>query len=249
MKKLTIGERLRQAREAIPASLYEAARETKIRVDFLQSMERDSFRFAWSAYSKGMLRAYARWLRLDDDEMAAEFDHIHGEARAPSVKQIFKEPAQPPPKRRSPRWMIAAALAASTLLVLSLIGVMNPPGPTKTAPAPLVAENQSASHPPATLAQAVPESQGVRVLVSVVGEKCWLRVLADGQERPLFEGNLFRGTEQTFQATERIEIVFGNLGAVSIQVNGRDLGSPGGPGSTGRFVFTPATTGFDRAGA
>lgn len=242
----SIGERLKQAREAVPASLYEAARETKIRVDFLQAMERDSFRFLWGAYARGMVRTYARWLGLDDDEIAAEFDRLHGETKSPSVKQILREPAQPPPKRRSPRWMIAAALAASTLLGLSLVGVMNPPGPAKVAPVPIAprgGESQT-TQAPSTVAVAPPAIQGVQVLVTLVGEKCWVRVLADGGEKPVFEGNLFRGAVQTFQAGNRLDILFGNVGAVSIQVNGRDLGTPGVPGPVGRFVFTADTTSF-----
>lgn len=250
MNQTTIGERLRQAREAVPASVAEASRETKIRIDFLQAMERDSFRFAWATYVKGMLRAYARWLGLDDEELAGEYERMYGEGPGPSVRQIFKEPAERAPRRRSPRWMIAAALAASTLLGLSLIGVMNPPGPTKVAPPPPApagngGSGQAAGSGPAAIAEA-PAVVVVQVVVTVVGKKCWTRVLADGSEKPLFEGNLFSGAVQTFQANQRLEILFGNLGAVQIRVNGRDLGSPGEPGKTGKFVFTADTTSFVR---
>ena len=39
MAQTSIGQRLRQAREAIPASLAEASRATRVRVDFLEAME------------------------------------------------------------------------------------------------------------------------------------------------------------------------------------------------------------------
>lgn len=250
MNETSIGERLRRAREAVPASLYEAARQTKIRVDFLEAMERDSFRFVWNAYARGMVRAYARWLNLDEEEIGAEFDRIYGEAGAPSVKQIFREPAQPPPKRRSPRWMIAAALAASTLLVLSLVGVMNPPGPNRIATPPAApGGSDQVSQPAATVAQAPIAAEGVKLVVTVIGERCWVSALADGATTPVFEDTMFRGDVQTLQAAERLEIRFGNLGSVSITVNGRDLGTPGGLGTVGTLVFGPDTTTFVKAGA
>ena len=66
MAQTAIGQRLRQAREAIPASLAEASRATRVRVDFLEAMERDSFTFiSGRVYIVGMLRSYARWLRLE----------------------------------------------------------------------------------------------------------------------------------------------------------------------------------------
>lgn len=250
MTQPSIGERLRRARESVPASLYEAARETKIRVDFLQAMERDSFRFSWSAYSKGMMRAYARWLGLNEEELVAEFERIHGEVRGPSIKQLFKEPAQAPPRRRGSRWMIAAALAASTFLILSLVGVMNPtdrvdvapPPPAPTAPRQVAQAAQTPIDAPLAI-------QGVQLIVTVVGERCWMSVRADGAGTTLFEGTLFREDVRTFQASDRLEVLFGNMAAVSIQVNGRDLGIPEGPGSTGTFVFHSDTTTFVRKNA
>ena len=57
MAQTSIGQRLRQAREAIPASLAEASRATRVRVDFLEAMERDSFTFiSGRVYIVGMLR-------------------------------------------------------------------------------------------------------------------------------------------------------------------------------------------------
>lgn len=249
MNETSIGERLRRAREAVPASLYEAARQTKIRVDFIESMERDSFRFVWSAYARGMVRAYARWLNLDEDEIGAEFDRIYGETATPSVKQMLREPAQRPPRRRSPKWIIAAALAASTLLVLSLVGVMNPPGPTRIATPPAApGRSVETSQAPAAVAQA-PAAQGVKLVVTITGERCWVSALADGAVTPIFEDTMFRGDVQTLEATDRLEVRFGNLGSVSISLNGRDLGTPGGLGTVGTLVFRPDTTTFVKAGA
>src|SRR5687767_6158876 len=134
MVQLTIGERLRQAREAIPASLYQASRDTKIRVDFLELMERENFRFMSGAtYIRGLLRSYGRWLGLDEDELESEFDRLHTQQRVPSVKQIFRRPAVHE-KGKRPHWVIAAALAAVILMGFSLAGLMGSPSGKVASP-------------------------------------------------------------------------------------------------------------------
>lgn len=238
MDRQTIGERLRTAREAIPASLHEVARDTKVRLDYLQAMERDSFRFVSTAYARGMLRSYGRWLRLDDDELIREYDRLYGSRPTTSVRQIFKEPAQAPPRSGVSRWAIAAAGAALLLLALSVAGIINP-DETRVASPPTAPRAA-----PTTLAQA-PEAippivEEVRLTVTVVGDRAWLRVVADGaEESPLYQGTLTSGATRTFEAKDSLQILFGNLGGVRLELNGRDLGVPGRPGQTGTLIFTP----------
>lgn len=256
MAQFTIGERLRQAREAIPASLYQASRETKIRVDFLEYMERDNFRFmSGGTYIRGLLRSYGRWLRLDGEELEKEFERLHAPPLGPSVKQIFKEPAVSA-KGRRPHWVIAAAIAAVILMGFSLAGLMGSPSKVASPPtdtearrviAPTAApEAAGADEAPAQVAQA-PVIQGVQVKVDISGKSSWMRVQADGNEDSVFEGTLRSGDSKTFQASDQLIILFGNLGAVKIFVNGRDLGVPGNTGETGRLLFAPDTTAFTRA--
>src|SRR3989440_7088880 len=126
MSQTSIGQRLRQAREAIPASLAEASRATRVRVDFLESMERDSFTFiSGRVYIVGMLRSYARWLRLDDKEIAAEFERAYG---APEVSALAgglvgrNEPRVPSVKPRKPHWAMAGGAGPAILLGLRVVG-------------------------------------------------------------------------------------------------------------------------------
>src|ERR1700716_525675 len=122
MSQTSIGERLRQAREAIPASLTEASRATRVRVDFLEAMERDSFTFiSGRVYVVGMLRCYARWLRLDESEIAPEYDRIYGGAGAapfPDALPPRNERSMRIQRPRKPQWAMAAAAAIAIIVVL-----------------------------------------------------------------------------------------------------------------------------------
>lgn len=248
MTKPTIGERLRRARESNGTSLYKASRETKIRVDFLELMERDNFRFvSGGTYVRGLLRGYSKYLGLPEEELTQELEQVHGTQPAPTLQQILREPARAAPRRRRPRWLVAAAAAAGTLLAMSFVGLMQPAGPNVAQP-PRPTQAGSASPnvslPPTNVAQ-VPTIRAVRLTVGVVGARCWMRVLADGNTvLPIFEGTLLNGESRSFEANELITVTFGNLGAVRVTVNGVDLGAPGSPGQVGTFRFGPDTTEF-----
>lgn len=70
----TIGERLEEARKRKGISLREAAEATKIRSDFLTSIEENKFDFDLpDLYKRGFLKNYARYLKLDTDKLLADF--------------------------------------------------------------------------------------------------------------------------------------------------------------------------------
>jgi hypothetical protein len=251
MSQESIGQRLRQAREAIPASLVEASRATRVRVDFLEAMERDSFTFiSGRVYVVGMLRSYARWLRLDDNELAAEFDRIHGiPGPSPLLGESLSsrdEPKMLTAQPRKPPWAIigaGAGLLIVVLLVVSFIrggnNVAQPPSvPLSPSPSPTPSVTGTSSSP-------APPAQGVALVVSVTkGSSSWLHVIAGNTVPALvvFQGTLGPGTTQTFTAPDLLRVDFANMGAVNLEVNGKSLGSPGPPGQNGAFAIRPDAT-------
>jgi len=69
-----IGDRLAEARKRLGIALREASEATKIRTDYLQSMESGTFDFSLpEIYKVGFLKIYARYLKLDADKLASDF--------------------------------------------------------------------------------------------------------------------------------------------------------------------------------
>ena len=64
-----------------------------------------------------------------------------------------------------------------------------------------------------------------------------LATAASGKE--LFQGTLKRGQVRTFTDRQRVKLVVGNAGAVTLTVNGTDVGTPGRPGQVARVQFVP----------
>jgi cytoskeletal protein RodZ len=75
----TLGERLQEARQRLGVTLREAAEFTKIRTDYLQAMEAGQFESIPLAdvYKRGFVKLYAKYLRLDEEKAAADFNAHH----------------------------------------------------------------------------------------------------------------------------------------------------------------------------
>lgn len=245
MSDPSIGTVLRRARKLKKVSLHEASFDTRIRVDFLERMERDDFRFmSGAAYIRGLLRSYADYLDLEPSAVLTYFDELHGPPPAPAVAKIAKHPREVRIPFRI-NWLMAATVAALVLLVLSFVGLIRPVGQGEVAEAPGTTEVAGEVVGPSP--QVGGQASKTEVTIEVIGDGAWLLVVADGKEdSPVFEGTLAVDETKTFTAERELRIVFGNLGAVSVTVNGRVLGTPGQPGEVGNFIFRSDTQDFTR---
>lgn len=76
---LTVGERLRDARELRGLDLYRVERDTKIRYKFLVALEAGDYAdLPGDVYARGFLRNYATYLGLDPDEVIDDWRRESG---------------------------------------------------------------------------------------------------------------------------------------------------------------------------
>lgn len=112
------GARLSSAREEQLLSVEQAAQELNLPVEYIETLEKGALEGLPSVvFAKGYIRAYARLLNLDDNELVAEYEQIHGIASAKGqIKPVGKEHQQV--KMNHPMMRIT-----SWLLVLAIVGV------------------------------------------------------------------------------------------------------------------------------
>lgn len=73
----TIGERLEEARKRKGISIREAAEATKIRSEYLQKFESNTFDVNLpDIYMRGFLRGYAQFLKLNADKIVTDFNGL-----------------------------------------------------------------------------------------------------------------------------------------------------------------------------
>ena len=69
-----IGEKIEEARKRKGISIREASEATKIRSDFLSNIEKNIYEYDLpEIYKKGFIKNYARYLKLDPDQILSQY--------------------------------------------------------------------------------------------------------------------------------------------------------------------------------
>ena len=126
-----LGERFRQAREALGISIAEASTATRILPRYLQAIEAgDVASLPGDVYARGFVRNYAQLLGLPPEEMVSLYRQERGEP----TSRITIVPAAVPPRTRScliPSFFVTfftvLLLLAGLYFVLSSTGMLTPP--------------------------------------------------------------------------------------------------------------------------
>ena len=115
------------------------------------------------------------------------------------------------------------------------------PGTGVTPPvASTAAEPRVAANAPAI---AQPSTPAVTVVLSLTGA-CWVSATADG-ERVIYR-ILQPGERHTLTAARELTLRFGDAGALTWTINGRDAGTPGASGAVRNARITPENAGTMR---
>jgi cytoskeleton protein RodZ len=211
-----IGRALRSARLLLGKTLEDASRETRVRSDYLEALEREEFeRLRGDVYVRSFLRSYARYLGLSPEKVVGAYERLYGRPR-PAPAPVEQAPGVGPTEaviltggHRRPSWLLAAAAAGIVLAAAAAIGLFS----ARSAP------------PPATNAQpppAVEEAQVVRVeLVARADLEVEARIDGDS---PILE-RMEQGEALSYEGQDRIEIRLSNGGAVEMEVNGYLVGT------------------------
>jgi len=221
--RIGVGSALRRAREVRGVSLDEAARDTRLRVDQLDALEREDFDvLPGDVYVRASLRTYASYLGLDANKVAGAYAQMTEEA----------EQTPPPAKLGAVERMIAASrirdnqrfllvAAASILLILLAFGLLS-----RGAAAPPKAVIPSGTSSP------VPNDPTIRAVVVARSD-----VSVNSEEDGVPASYSLRpGETITLVASQSLDFTVADAGLVEVSLNGSDVtkGIPGSP-TTYRF--------------
>jgi membrane protein implicated in regulation of membrane protease activity len=230
VQRTGIGPVLREARLRQGKSIEEASRETRIRSEYLQALERESYEtFEGDVYIRGFLRTYSAYLGLDADRVLVEFNEHFGPptptlpAPAPGPPKGEKT-AQPhlfPLRRYHPSWRFLIAMAVVVIALLAAAGVF-----------------RSRSSPPAgTVAGGSQATAGPTVQVAITAVKPVHVVLTVDGKSQTHDLDATEGIAVTGQEAITVEITPG--GRATVTVNGHSLGKPGHPTRPFVATYTP----------
>jgi len=118
----TVGDRLRDAREAKGVDLFRVERDTKIRSKFLAALEDGDFAdLPGDVYARGFLRNYASYLGLDADEVEEEWRREAG-AATPVREPAFVGP-RPLTMRRGIVFQRSHLAIVGVVIIVAVVGI------------------------------------------------------------------------------------------------------------------------------
>jgi cytoskeleton protein RodZ len=211
-------------------------------------------------FAKSFVRQYARFLGLDEEEVAAELEKaVHPAGEAPSLTTAAPEPAFKVPRmvewegsgRSNSSVLSALALVVAVMLVCSALyawwlrsrrpaSVTAPVAAARKAPASITKAATKAAEPvPERQAEAAAPpidtanpAAGLQVSLAADADD-WVRVSSDG--KVVMSDVLHASAVKTFAAREALLIRIGDAGSLQMTVNGKPAG-PLGPKGQVRTV-------------
>ena len=258
---MDIGAQLRAAREAQGLSLTNLSQRTRVPERALAAIERnDKSALPPPPFSRGFVRTYAQELDLDPNLLVRDYFAQFPEpppTTAPPRTEIAESSWQ-----AQPRWVGLGTAFAILLVVVAAAVVLgrrsensNEPAPVgtsgETPAASAAAATATALKPAGTLERSGAAQTGVAPAAALVppqpasrlnivlstSRPCWVTASVDGR-RTIYR-ILQAGERETLTGNNEVLVRFGDAGAVSWTINGRDAGLPGANGAVRDVRVTP----------
>jgi cytoskeleton protein RodZ len=234
----SLGEHLQREREMRGVSLEEISAATKISVRFLHALETEDFaKLPGGIFTRGFIRAYAKYLGLDEESVLAEYQLAAHPRSEPDLSRLVA--SRRVPSRKGSRGLLIALLLAVVMIAggyllyryarraPQLTGRAAAPAatpepaqaaaPQTEQPTPAVTGGGSTPSP----AEYVPEAGDGLVLQIAATERSWVAVDADG--KTVLQRVLSPNEIQTLKAKESFDITTGNAQGIILTLNGETL--------------------------
>jgi cytoskeletal protein RodZ len=241
---------LQQAREAAGLSVEQISSLTSIRSAVIKDLESNSVNLSGGiAYARGHIRTIARVLNaktskavnIDADLLVKEMEAGQNLDQRTMVQQLAENNVLEVPRERVRIKFSTLATASISILSIGFVAqiAINNVSVTNTVVAPKpVAVKAPAVEAPAVEAKTTTDTlpAGVNLVLIGVSGRSWVGLTnANGEQ--VFDGQIMAGQIQSFSDPQVLKAVIGNAGAVSIKVNGKDLGVAGSDGQVVRLDF------------
>jgi len=233
MARGNFGERLKRERELREVAPNEIVVATRISLRFLEALENEDWdKLPGGVFNRGFVRAIARYLGLDEENLLAEYDLAHGDESAEPPRPLENRIPSPP------NW-IPVALAVGTLVVVALLVIAGVYGwhrhtayrnakPSSATASQAPAGAQPGGDPPAT-----PAPLDLSVSTPFATH---VRIVADG--KVVLDSEMSAGQNRHFAANTAFEVTAADSSAVLLQLNGQNMPPIASPGASGTIVLS-----------
>ncbi len=269
MDKGTFGESLKREREMRGVALEEISTATRIATRFLQAIENEQWdQLPGGVFNRGFVRAVARYLGLDEENIVAEYTLAVGDR--PSVPVWTGRPPVVTPDQPWIAWIVTAAIillllaggwfgtrkflarrAAKRAVQAANLNVSQPSGlaaaSQQTAAEPIPPNNVAATQDGTSSAPALAaDSSSSTAPASPATDRFELKIEATKRTKVtvvadndmVFDGTIKAGENQFFSAADHFQVSAKDAGALQLELNGKPLAPIGSSGHSAKVTLT-----------
>jgi cytoskeleton protein RodZ len=230
---LTLGEKLRQAREERGISISEVAEQTRISPLYLKSIEKDDYKpLPGGIFNKGFVRSYARYIGFDEEEALADYAQLMAESETPAEEEHRSYRPEVLTDDRASRSMAPSIILAAIVLLLIIGGIALLIGYLANRPSTVASNNSIANantnvnenREVAITATPAPAS-AFSVELKAMGEPVWVRYSTEegAKERTLSPNETLR-----VDVADAFRLSYAKVKASSLElsINGKQVSVP-----------------------
>ena len=237
---------LQQAREAANLTVEQIANQTNIRAAVIRDLENNSVEQCGGiAYARGHLRSIVKLINqksaksknINADEIVAQFEAAQVLDNRRIIEKLDENNvAEKPKEKKRIKFGTLASISAAVLSIgfIAQIAINNVSGINENLNSAITQPSKKPTEGKTDTSITLPA--GVNLVLSGVGGRSWVG-LTNANGESVFDGHIAAGEVMAFNDPQMIKAVIGNAGAVTLKVNGSDLGVAGADGEVVRLDF------------
>ncbi len=250
---LTLGEKLRQAREERGFTISEVAEQTRISSLYLESIENDDYRtLPGGIFNKGFVKSYSKFVGVNEQEALTDYSKLLSDASINEETELKLYKPEVLTDDRTSGSMVPTIITAVVILGLMTAGILfflnylkqpaSDPNPVSSAKTPSNTASEVAPVDTTSGGSAdTPNMANLKVEVKAVSQPVRLVATNDGVKS---DNVLAAGSTSTFEPKESLTLNYNrwNAAAVQMTINGKPIALPSEPlkgaADKGRIEFT-----------
>lgn len=243
---MTLGEKLRQAREERGITLSDVAEHTRISPIYLESIDNDDYsKLPGGIFNRGFVKSYAKYVGLNEQEALLDYSRQQSELEAPQEAEARNYRPEVLTDDRNASSMLPTLITAAIILavmtggILLLLNYLRQPADPAVNTANRQATANTATEPPTdgeTVPPAAPDMSTLRVEVTALNLPVSVTAVSDGKES---SNVVAAGSSQTYEPRESLTLSYSRSLApnVQLEINGKAITPPAAPLNPKRGVI------------
>jgi len=238
---ISLGEKLRTAREERGISISEVAEQTRISPLYLEAIDRNDYKtLPGGIFNKGFVRSYAKYVGVPEQDALQEYSRMMAESAPQEEGEVKAYRPEVLTDDRAATSIVPTIIFAAVILGLMSAGILflvnyirnersEPPiaANTATNAGPMV---NAVVNQPVQVGQTgtVPAMGNVRVEFRSLGSEIWLNAETDGTKSAQ---TVSAGSQATFEPKERLTLSYSKslAKAAQLSINGKPIALPESP--------------------